>query len=119
MRDYRFRGIRKDNREWVYGYVVTIHDGRTFIIPENSGCFRKSPYIPYKYEVIPESVGQFTGMLDKNGKEIFEGDVLDYGIGRVFYITYVGCQFVATFNEHVINTMIPIHNFEIIGSIHT
>lgn len=61
---------------------------------------------------------QYTGMKDKNGKEIWEGDVFDYGGGRVFYITYVGCQFVATFNDRVINTMIPIYNFENIGNIY-
>lgn len=65
-----------DNREWIYGFLVKIHDGRTFIIPENSGCFRKSPYIPYRYEVIPETVGQFAGVKDRNQKDIYESDIV-------------------------------------------
>jgi hypothetical protein len=52
----RFKGNRKDNGKSIEGFWIEISDGRNFIIPPNSGTFHKSPYISYKYEIIPESL---------------------------------------------------------------
>lgn len=70
MREIKFRGLDKTRKEWVYGYYYAFGDNHYIIEPGKPG-------IPDQYiEVIPESVGQWTGLVDKNGREIFEGDIL-------------------------------------------
>jgi len=80
MREIKFRGKRIDNGEWVFGWVSFQHN-RAFIHSDD---------MPYDnaVEVDPATVGQFTGLKDKSGREIYEGDVVridDLGIGIVDY----------------------------------
>ena len=140
MREILFRGKRVDNGEWVYSQTVFSHLDNFYIPAQNLKCtvmrnldtVGNISEIRCKdgkcfFKVQPETIGQFTGLTDKNGKKIFEGDCFKtYCTGLPVYKHIVGyypehfafmARCIETNTVHYLSDYRP-SAIEIIGNIH-
>ena len=121
-----FRGKRKKDGEWVIGHLYTSQNSRTneltcyILIPNDISLCIGTMY-DSAIEVIPETVGECTGLRDENGKLIFEHDVISSDV-RTGYIIYgEGCWCVQSFiteSHPAIDIIMHAFDVEILGNIH-
>lgn len=122
MRTIKFRGKSILTDEWFYGDLVHSADKkRTAILVNDKDSYDEC-------EVDPETVGQFTGLMDKNGKEIYEGDIVKWSNGMLYAVKFWDGMFYASVeecNEGILGGF-PLHRLieyedgrcEIVGNIH-
>ena len=122
MREILFRGKRKDfDNEWLEGFYTLYNDNRGMKPAIITGT-EKHCFIPL--EIVPETVGQYTGLTDENGKKIFEGDIMPvYEQGEEYYykVIYNGdCFMLAMLDSEQGSYPLSVkHNIsKVIGNIH-
>jgi len=124
---YKFRGKRIDNGDWVYGDYFYGYADYSYMTDKNKkhwiqGYDEKNHY--FIHEVDGKTVGQYTGLKDKNGKEIYDGDIAKRGDGRTDTITYEDGEYTTEKQGWGLTWLIKHRlgdmgeNIEIIGNIH-
>lgn len=126
-REILFRGKRLDNGEWITGQLLKYESGRARICESHSNifCYESDTSViqTVAHEVDPSTVGQYTDMTDKNGKKIFEGDLIKNFAGEVGRVSWYPEHF--AFMIYRLHPPAVFHmetsdgpEIEIIGNIH-
>lgn len=127
-REILFRGKRFGNGEWVEGYFAKYRDFQnkvyTSILQFDKDDFGDA-YCCGKVPVIPETVGQFTGLRDRNGKAVYEGDIVEDECTHVLYIIewddMNACFSLAKkefAHTEYVGDIDDVHEMEVISNIH-
>lgn len=113
MREILFRGKRIDNGEWV--------DGSLFVDKKKEKHEILVGYVNYRvgWEIDPNTIGQFVGLLDRNGNKIFEGDILNVD-GEIYACRWDDGNFEIGLvnNEESFGIAYATLNMKVIGNIH-
>lgn len=125
MREILFKAKRVEDDEWIEGYYQKRHD---FLENEEHLIFHVDSHTVWEYtEIVPETLCQFTGLCDKNGKKIWENDILMAHLDESYPedVTYETVEWnVAGWVVHETGSMdreyidkFDLENFEVVGNI--
>ena len=106
-REIKFRGKKISTKEWVYGSLVSDKQGGYAIIQINDNPISQGIVNGWCFGIEKGTEGQFTGLKDKNGKEIYEGDQLYVFAGYSSVVDFVDGMFVSIYKHPEDGETIP------------